>query len=42
MAGGRPFPFKEKSFFPGCNTVEFLLEVADKKELARLLIYLFG
>ena len=47
LVGGRPFPLKEKSFFPGCNAIRFLLagcllEVADKKELAGLLIDFFG
>ena len=41
------FPLKEHSNFPGCNAVRFLLvgclvEVADKKELFKLLLDLFG
>ena len=44
---GRSFPLKGKSFFPGCNTVRFLLvgcllEVTDKKELPGLFIDFFG
>jgi len=36
LVGGRSFPLKEDSYFPGCNAVRFLLvgflvEVADKK-----------
>ena len=47
LVGGRSFPFKEKSYFPGCNADRFLLvafiaEVADKKELFKLLLDFFG
>ena len=47
LVGGRSFPLKEKSYFPGCNAVMFLLlgflaEVADKKELFKLLLDFFG
>ena len=47
LVGGRSFSLKEKSFFPGCNAVRFLLigsllEVDDIKELPRLLFDFFG
>jgi len=47
LAGGRSSPLKEKSYFPGCNAVRFLLvgflaEVADKKGLFKLLLDFFG
>jgi len=47
LVGGRSFPLKENSYFPGCNGVRFLLvgfliEVADKKELLWLLFDFFG
>ena len=47
LVGGRSFPLKENSYFPGCNAVRFLLvgcfvEVADKKELLGLLFHFFG
>ena len=47
LVGGRSFPLKEKSYFPECNAVRFLLvgclaEVVDKKELFKLLLDFFG
>jgi len=47
LVGGRSFPLKENSYFPGYNGVRFLLvgflvEVADKKELLWLLFDFFG
>ena len=48
LVGGRSFPLKENSYFPGCNAVRFLLvcclvAVADKKkELLGLLFDFFG
>lgn len=47
LVGGRSFPLKENSYFPGCNGVRFLLvgflvEVADKKELLWLLFDFLG
>jgi len=47
LVGGRSFPLKENSYFPGCNAVRFLfvglfVEVADKKELLWLLFDFLG
>ena len=47
LVGGRSFPLKEHSNFPGCNAVRFLLvgclvEIADKKELFKILLDFFG
>ena len=47
LVRGRSFPLKEHSNFPGCNAVRFLLvgclvEIADKKELFKLLLDFFG